>query len=310
MIRVEGLFHRYTKNWVINDVSFNIDTHGVVGLIGSNGAGKSTCMGIICGVLYPTAGDVLVDGISMRKDPIRAKRQIGFLPQQVPIHPELTVDEYLFHCARLRGLTPNETPRLMDETKSKCGINEYSKRLIGALSGGYKQRVGIAQAILHDPSVIVLDEPTNGLDPNQIISVRRLINEIARDRTVLLSTHVLSEVAATCREIKMIERGEIVFDGSIEEFEGVTRATALTVTFGDPPSIAELERIPNITDVDQVAQNKLRVVFSGEISVAEKIVDQSVKRGWRLQQLILENSTLEDVFAKLSHKQSTLLPPS
>ena len=180
IVEVRHLSHRYSVDWAIRDINFEIKEKGVFGLLGSNGAGKSTTMNIICNVLTQTEGDVFINGINLRKNPIEAKKYIGFLPQKAPLHTEMTVDEYLYHCADIRLMPKKEIPAAIDRAKEKCGITHFSKRQICNLSGGYQQRVGIAQAIIHDPLFVILDEPTNGLDPNQITEVRHLIQGYCR----------------------------------------------------------------------------------------------------------------------------------
>ena len=219
IVKVEHLSHRYSVQWAIRDINFEINQRGIMGLLGSNGAGKSTTMNIICGVLKQTEGNVFIDGIDLRENPVEAKKNVGFLPQKAPLHLDFTVDEYLTYCADLHMVDKKQIKAAVDEAKARCGITHFSKRVLRNLSGGYQQRVGIAQAIVHKPKFVVLDEPTNGLDPNQITEVRHLIKEIAEERSVLLSTHILSEVQATCRNIKMIENGQMIFSGSIEEFD-------------------------------------------------------------------------------------------
>lgn len=300
IVRVTNLSHRYTKDWAIKDLDFGIERSGILGLLGSNGAGKSTFMNIMCGVLYPTVGDVLINGTSIRECPLEAKRQIGFLPQQAPLHTELTVDEYLLHCASLRGIAAEDSRRAVEEAKEKCGIAHFSQRLIANLSGGYRQRVGLAQAIVHKPSLVVLDEPTNGLDPNQVLAVRELIREIAEERTVVLSTHILSEVEAICDRIKMIERGEIVFEGCIHDFADVVEPHSLVASFEVPPTQDQLLGIAGIETVERINGKKMRLDFSGGGEVSERLIEASTRNDWRLRELHFVRSTLEDVFAQLS----------
>lgn len=304
IVSVRSLWHRYTKGWAIQDLNFTIDDSGIVGLLGSNGAGKSTCMNILCGVLYATRGDVLIQGVNIRDQPLEAKRRIGFLPQQAPLHIELTVWEYLCHCAELRNVAANEIRDAVGHAMTKCGVDHFANRLIGALSGGYRQRVGLAQAILHRPSLVVLDEPTNGLDPNQILAVRELIRDVAEDCTVLLSTHILSEVEAICDDIKMIENGQIVFEGTIDEFANVVAPHNLVAVFGNSPSERGLLEIPGVETVHFVNSHKVRLGFSGGNETAEKVVAASVDYCWRLQELSFERHSLEGVFARLSREES------
>ncbi len=234
ILKIENLSHRYSVQWAIRDINFEINKNGIYGLLGSNGAGKSTTMNIICGVLKQTEGSVSIKGIDMRKDPVQAKRHIGFLPQIPPLHPDLTVEEYLVHCANLRYVPKNDVNKAVDEVTVRCGISHFKKRLIRNLSGGYQQRLGIAQAIIHNPDFVVFDEPTNGLDPNQIVEIRHLIKEIAQERTVILSTHILTEVQATCDHIYMIEQGSLVFSGSVDEFDNYIEPNSLLLSPGKP----------------------------------------------------------------------------
>jgi ABC-2 type transport system ATP-binding protein len=235
IVKVENLSHKYSVQWAVRDINFEISQTGIVGLLGSNGAGKSTIMNIICGVLSQTEGDVYINGINLRKDPVGAKQNIGFLPQKPPLYGDLTVDEFLTYAAQLRKMDPKDIPAALETAKEKCGISHFSKRLIKNLSGGYQQRVGIAQAIIHNPKLVVMDEPTNGLDPNQILDVRSLIKDIAKDRAVLISTHILSEVQATCDRIMMIEHGSVVFSGTIDDFDNYIEPDTFVMTLAHAP---------------------------------------------------------------------------
>ena len=191
IVKVEHLSHRYSVQWAVKDISFEIPKRGIYGLLGSNGAGKSTVMNIICGVLKQTEGNVLIHGADTRLEPLEAKKHIGFVPQQAPLYTDMTVEEYLTHSAYLRRMPDKEIKSAVEEVMERCSIMHFRSRLIKNLSGGYQQRVGIAQAIVHKPALVVFDEPTNGLDPNQILEIRRLIQYISKDRTVILSTHIL-----------------------------------------------------------------------------------------------------------------------
>jgi ABC-2 type transport system ATP-binding protein len=304
IVKIEKLSHRYSKAWAIRDINFEINQTGILGLLGSNGAGKSTTMNIMCGVLNQTEGRVLVDGIDLRKEPRKAKMLIGFLPQNPPLHMDLTVDEYLIHCAWLRQMDKTAIPLALEEAKARCGITHFSKRLIRNLSGGYRQRTGIAQAIIHKPKLVVLDEPTNGLDPNQIFEVRNLIREIATDRSVIFSSHILSEIQATCKDVKMIEGGRMVFADTMEAFNNYIEATSLLVALDAPPSVKTLASIPGISGVEHLHGHTFRMRFTGMPNITEDIVRLSVDNGWRLTEISLEKSSLEEVFAQLSKIKS------
>ncbi len=301
ILKVENLSHRYSVQWAIRDINFEITQNGVYGLLGSNGAGKSTTMNIICGVLKQTEGNVFIKGIDMRDNPVEAKRHIGFLPQKPPLHTDLTVEEYLTYCARLRQIARAEEGKVVDEVLARCGISHFRKRLIHNLSGGYQQRVGIAQAIIHRPDFVVLDEPTNGLDPNQILEIRHLIKAIAEECTVVLSTHILSEVQATCNYIRMIGQGTLVFSGTVDEFDNYILPNTVFATLVTAPPIEELKQLPGVVDVDELGGSNYRLRFSDSPQeMIERVVQTSVAKDWRLTEVRLEKSSLDDIFAELS----------
>ena len=218
VVKVKNLSHRYSIQWAIKDINFEIPEKGIFGLLGSNGAGKSTIMNILCGVLKPTQGDVQIKGISMSENPVVAKQYIGFLPQDPPVHVELTVEEYLSFCAGLRGIPREKVRKAVDEVMERCAIAHFRKRLIRNLSGGYRQRVGIAQAIIHSPDFVVLDEPTNGLDPIGIQDLRELIRSFpAQGITVILSSHILSEVQQIADHIGIMAAGKLGYEAEIQK---------------------------------------------------------------------------------------------
>lgn len=302
IVEVRGLSHRYSVNWAIRDINFEIDTKGVFGLLGSNGAGKSTTMNIICNVLTQTKGDVFINGVNLRKDPIQAKKFIGFLPQKAPLHTDMTVDEYLYHCADIRLMPKADIPAAVERAKEKCGITHFSKRVICNLSGGYQQRVGIAQAIVHKPDVVILDEPTNGLDPNQIVEIRHLIKDIAEERTVILSTHILPEVQATCDHILMVELGKLVFAGSVDEFDNYIVPNTILLSLANAPSIDVLRGIEGVAGVEALDKGEFRIRFTDAQEVTERLVTLSSRNRWQLVEIRQEKSSLDTIFAELSKK--------
>lgn len=302
IVKAENLSHRYTIQWAIRDINLEIDRKGVYGLLGANGSGKSTVMNIICGILKQSDGNVYISGISVDRNPVEAKKHIGFLPQSAPLHPDLTVQEYLTYAAGLRLMPDKAVSKAVDKAMERCDIRHFRKRLIRNLSGGYKQRVGIAQAIVHDPEFIVLDEPTNGLDPNQILGVRKLIKEIAEEHTVLLSTHILQEVQATCEHIWMINEGGMVFSGTIEEFDNYLMPSSLTVVLISPPTIEELKQIRGVENVMSINHNSFRIYFKDADEAIEEIVKKSVENEWHLRDIRIEKNSMDSVFAELSKK--------
>jgi len=301
ILKTTNLSHKYSSSWAIRDIDISIEEKGIIGLLGSNGAGKSTTMNIICGVLSQTQGEVFIDGIDLRKEPEQAKKQIGFLPQNPPLYTDLTIDEFLTYSAQLRLMDKSNIKAAVDEVKERCGINHFSNRLIKNLSGGYRQRVGIAQAIIHKPKLVVMDEPTNGLDPNQLIEARKLIREIAREHTVLLSSHILSEINLLCREIIMIEGGRIVFADTMDAFNNYSKGKAILVRLDNPPQKEVLLKVPGVTDVDYLNDQQIRIHFEySHEEVSDALVAASVEGGWRLREIKLDKELLDDVFKYLS----------
>ena len=302
IVSVKNLSHRYSVQWAVKDVSFEINEKGVTGLLGPNGAGKSTTMNIICGVLNQTQGDVFINGVNLREDPVEAKKNIGFLPQQPPLYTDLTVGEYLRHAAFLRLVEPDKVDEAVDLALEKCSITHFRDRLIKNLSGGYQQRVGIAQAIVHNPQFVVLDEPTNGLDPNQIVDIRNLIRDIAKHHAVLLSTHILSEVQAICDNIYMIESGKLVFSGTMEEFDNYVAPESFIVEFANSPAKEVLENLTENNGIEALEDGSYRIFLKDDISITEKYIQESVKQNWNLKNIYVERASLSEIFAQLSGK--------
>jgi len=304
IVRVENLSHRYSVQWAIKDINFELNRSGIYGLLGANGAGKSTIMNIMCGVLKQSHGEVYIKGISLKNDPVAAKRHIGFLPQKAPLTPELTVEEFLTFCAELRLMDAAAIAPAVEEVMTKVGITHFRKRLISNLSGGYQQRVGIAQAIIHKPDFVVMDEPTNGLDPNQILEVRNLIKEIAEERTVILSTHILQEVQALCDHIWMVNEGTVVFSGRIDEFDNYLAPSSLLVCLMSAPPVEEIQSIEAVSNVTPLGGPRYRIHYTDLSEATERIIRISIERGWKLTEISPEKSSLDTVFSELSKKRN------
>jgi ABC-2 type transport system ATP-binding protein len=301
ILRTENLAHKYSDSWAIRDINIEIAQAGIIGLLGSNGAGKSTTMNIICGVLNQTTGNVYIDGIDLRKDPKAARRQIGFLPQNPPLYLDLTIDEYLVYSAHLRLMEKEKIRPAVEEVKERCGLGHFSTRLIRNLSGGYRQRVGIAQAIIHKPKLVVLDEPTNGLDPNQLIEARKLIREISQDHTVLLSSHILSEINLLCREIIMIESGRIVFSDSMDAFNNYVQAKSILLRVDNPPPLHELKQVTGVAQAEYITSGQARIWFNnGQDDIAEHLAAAALAGGWKLREISFDKHLLDDIFKELS----------
>ena len=256
--------------------------------------------------LNQTEGEVYLNGYNLHTNPVEAKRHIGFLPQKPPLYPDITVEEYLTYCAHLRLMCTRDIPAAVERTMKRCDITHFRERTINNLSGGYQQRVGIAQAIVHNPRFVILDEPTNGLDPNQIVEIRHLIKEIATDHAVLLSTHILSEVQATCNHIKMIEQGKLVFSGSMDEFNNYVAPSTLLVRFDSTPSVLTLQATEGVKEVEHLDRHCYRIKFDASKDICEQIVQLSVTNDWQLTEIQLERLSLDSIFAQLSGKKVQL----
>lgn len=300
IVKIEHLSHRYSRTWAIRDINMEIGHTGILGLLGSNGAGKSTTMNILCGALNQTEGKVYIDGIDMRQHPGQAKKELGFLPQNPPLYLDFTVDEYLTYCTELRLMDKKQVPAALEEAKENCGITHFSKRLIRNLSGGYRQRVGIAQAIIHRPKLVVLDEPTNGLDPNQIIEVRSLIRDIARQRSVIFSSHILSEVQLLCNDIIMIEGGKIVFSDTMDAFNNYIAPSSVLLVMERPFSPEDFQDIPGLVRVDTLTEKQVRIHFDGTTDFTEHLIVTGVERGWRLSAVTPDRTAVDEIFKQLS----------
>ena len=301
ILKIENLSHRYSVKWAVKDVNLEIANRGIYGLLGANGAGKSTIMNIACGVLKQTDGTIEICGVDTIKDSVHSRTKIGFLPQQPPLQKELTVMEFLTLSAKLRMIPDKEIRQAIKDVLDICNLEPMKDRLISNLSGGFQQRVGIAQAIIHKPEVVIFDEPTNGLDPNQILDIRSLIRDIAKERTVILSTHILSEVQAICEKIIMIDQGSIVFNGSVEDFNNYISPDSIFVSLAAMPAVELLEKIPGVIEATSISDSEYRVRSKDTKSVIKEIVRLSVENNWDLEEIYYEHTSMNDVFALLSN---------
>ncbi len=298
LITANKINHYYGSFHAVQDLSLELERGEILGLLGPNGAGKSTSMQIICGNITPTSGSINLSGINLQRDPQRAKTSLGYLPEQPPLYRNMTIAEYLGFCAKLHGIPKSAIPNSLSESMEKCGLKDMDRRLIGNLSKGYQQRVGIAQAIIHNPSVIILDEPTSGLDPNQIIEIRNLIKELGSEHGVVLSTHILPEVQSICSRVLILNKGRIVFSDEITNLDH-SPPSSLLIRLERPPKLGSLQNIHGITDADIVKDGKIRLGLDTDANLSA-ISEQMVNSGWGLIELRPEQNSLEHVFAKLT----------
>ena len=301
-VSAQSLTRSYGANRAVREVSLDLRRGEVLGLLGPNGAGKTTTMQMITGNLAPSSGQVRICGIDLVDHPIQAKSRIGYLPEVPPLYRELKVDEYLRLAGRLHKVKKSALGQAVERARQRCGLPDMGKRLIGSLSKGYQQRVGIAQAIIHDPDVIILDEPTVGLDPNQIREIRALIRDLGRDHSVILSTHILPEVEAVCDRVQILHRGEVVFYDTIDGLKQFRGGQALQVGLRNPPAAEDIARAADGAEVETINANLFRVRPHGG-DPTEALVRASVERGWGLFQLQPALASLEEVFVQLTQRE-------
>ncbi len=310
MIKVEHLTKQYGSHTAIDDVSFQVQKGEVLGLLGPNGAGKTTTMRILSGFFPATRGTALLAGFDVFDQPLEVKRRVGYLPENPPLYGELTVDTYLRFVATIKGVGRGRLQSCLGKAKERCSLEEEGERLIKHLSKGYRQRVGLAQALIHEPEILILDEPTTGLDPRQIIEVRELIRNLAGDHTVILSTHILPEVSRTCERIVIINNGRIV---AVDTPEKLTAQLSggqwiqLEVQGRAEELPALLEAIPQVksVSVEQVETNyhSVSVETQGVEDIRNLIARKVIDAGMDLFQLSAQSMTLEDVFVELTTEE-------
>jgi ABC-2 type transport system ATP-binding protein len=302
LISAQDLSRTYGDQKAIENVSFNVHRGEILGFLGPNGAGKSTTMQIICGVLAANHGSVTIAGLDINEAPQQAKEHIGFLPEQPPLYDDLTVNEFLTYAGKLRGINKAVISEAVEVSKKRCGLESSGKRLIQNLSKGYKQRVGIAQAIIHSPSVIILDEPTSGLDPLQIREIRSLMLELAEDHSVILSTHILSEVQSLCDRVLIINQGKIVLDQSMEQLQSDSDKTDyIEIALRNAPAMEKLLNIEGVASAESGANDLIRINFNIDADATDAIVEKAASEKWGLYKLNPGDMSLETIFMKLTH---------
>jgi ABC-2 type transport system ATP-binding protein len=315
MIQVEGLSKRYARTVAVNDISFSVDKGDIVGFLGPNGAGKTTTMRILTCFMPPTAGKATVAGFDVFEQPFEVKKRIGYLPEAPPLYPEMSVIDYLSFVARLKNLPKSDVKRRTEEVMEKCAVADVKPKLISKLSRGYRQRVGLAQAIIHNPDVLILDEPTSGLDPKQINETRELIKSLSGEHTIILSTHILPEVEAVCQKVIIINKGKLVATDSVENLKhraGLSNAVQVQIdTAGDGDATAvhqRLEQVPGVSKVLDKAVSGDRFVFEVESlpdrNARADLARAVVHAGWNLLELKSLTYSLEEVFLELTGSNS------
>jgi ABC-2 type transport system ATP-binding protein len=312
MIKVEGLTKRYARTVAVDNISFEVEKGQIVGFLGPNGAGKTTTMRVLTCFLPPTAGTANVAGYDVQTDPIEVKKRIGYLPESPPLYPEMEVDEYLEFTGKLKGISSADIKKRVDEVVGRCAIGDVRKKLIGKLSKGYRQRVGLAQAIIHNPDVLILDEPTSGLDPKQIIEIRELLKSLAGNHTIILSTHILSEVEHSCERVIIISAGKLVAIDSVANLTNRLRgsesvALEVEAAAGAPNPTDVQQRLEKVAGVSRVVMKDSRgghLNFEVESlqgrQIRPELARSVVTAGWNLSELRPVGLSLEEVFLQLT----------
>jgi len=308
MIQVKSLSKHYGPRKAIDDLNFEVKKGEIVGFLGPNGAGKSTTMKILTGFMPATEGDVVVNGFDVFDHPIEVKRAIGYLPESPPIYMEMPVRDYLEFAARLNQVPKGEVKRHVDWAIEKTNLGDVAKRIIGNLSKGYKQRVGLAQALVHRPPLLILDEPTVGLDPKQIIEIRELIKGLAGEHTIVLSSHILPEVTATCGRIIVINRGRIVAEDTID---GLTMRLKkglllqLTVAAPNASGIEAIRAVPGVTGVSAVGPKLVIELSPNQGELRDRVAKAAVESGMGILEFGAEKVSLEEIFLQLTTEDDT-----
>jgi ABC-2 type transport system ATP-binding protein len=309
MIEVVNLTKRFPRHEAVRGISFSVEKGEIIGFLGPNGAGKTTTLRMLTGYLPPTSGTARVAGHDVYRESIAARRSIGYMPENVPLYDDMRVREYLRFRANLKGLGNRDAKNRVEEVIETCGLDSVKKKMISVLSKGYRQRVGLADALVHSPELLILDEPTNGLDPNQIRQIRELIRQLAEQHTVLLSTHILSEVEATCSRVIIIDGGKIKAQDTPRNLvEGMRAAGKVQLEVqGDfqtvSGAISRLENVKRVTGEDQgEGWTKFEILVDSGADVRERLFELVAQYGWPLRSLSRKEATLEDVFVELTRK--------
>jgi ABC-2 type transport system ATP-binding protein len=306
MIQAEGLTHYYGPYPAIQDVNFGVRRGEILGFLGPNGAGKTTTMRILTGFMPPTRGTVTLDGYDVVEQSLEARRRVGYLPETVPLYTDMSVNGYLKYMGTLRGMPPKSIKARLDDVIGVCRLGDYRKTQIGKLSKGFRQRVGIAQAILHEPEVLVLDEPTIGIDPIQVVETRRLIKDLGKDQTVVLSSHILPEVSMLCDRVLIIDEGRIVAEDTPKNLaEGLQGVDRLEVEVGGPAAeiLPVLKAVRGVNDVSHLNNNG-RHTYTIQAQAGQDLrgaISQAViSNGWSLRGLQMVGMSLEEIFLRLT----------
>ena len=302
-LSARNLIRRFGQREVIHGVSLELRHGEVLGLLGHNGAGKSTTLQMLTGTLLPHSGEIEIGGFDLTRQSQKAKAQIGFLPETPPLYREMSVNDFLIFAAKLHRIPRAQIADALTETKRRCGLQDNGKKIIGTLSKGYQQRVGIAQAIIHQPEVIILDEPTVGLDPSQIRDIRALIRELGNMHSVILSTHLLGEVESICDRVEIMHHGRLIYGDSSTKMQQYGSQSGFIVTLLAPPILSELQAIAGIQQVDPLSTTQFRILHAANTNPSAALLALAAQHGWQAEQLVPLQTRLEDVFMQITQDE-------
>ncbi len=308
MIEVKGVCKAFGERQVLKNISFFVEKGQILGFLGPNGAGKTTTMRILTGFFPPDAGQVKIAGYDITKEPMPVKKKMGYLPEHNPLYPEMTVEGFLRFAARIKGVSAKEETKRVNTVIAECGLEGVRKRLIKPLSKGYKQRVGLAQALVNDPEILILDEPTIGLDPKQIYEIRQLIKSLASQKTVILSTHILPEVSMVCTKVVIINQGQVVAEDTPENLTAQRGQVEILLKAATAKVKTALSRLPGIKEINIKQEDgfcRAFVKFDPSREIRPLLAQEVVKQGWELYELTSKRASLEEVFVQLITKEAS-----
>lgn len=302
LVEASNLYRYYDTHCAVNDVSFALKKGEILGFLGPNGAGKTTTMQMLCGNLAPSAGQILISGQDLLDNPKTAKSKLGYLPDTPPLYKELTVDEFLSFCARLHGLSSRQISAAVTKAKQRCDLEQVSNRLIAHLSKGFQQRIGIAQAIIHEPELIILDEPTVGLDPIQIREIRSLITELGQEHGIILSTHILSEIQESCTHVQIIHQGKLILHQTVDDLNQRMNSATLRIKTRRPLLPTQLQQIAGFIDMETLPDGYCLLHHTPASDIAEAVARMIIDSGCGLEEITPVRQSMEDIFIALTQQ--------
>ncbi len=300
LIEVEHLSRYFGKLIAVDNINFTVKKGEILGFLGINGAGKTTTMQMLSGCLAPSLGSIKINGVDILREPLLAKRSIGYLPDTPPLYKDLSVREFLFYCGQLHAIPKSDINLALDKVLIRCGLTSVTNRLIAHLSKGFQQRIGIAQAIIHNPDVIILDEPTVGLDPLQIIEIRELIRELRQDHAVILSTHILTEVHETCTHLQIINQGKLIAKERVDSITQSMNESSLIIKTVFPIDAEPILSIEGVRNLEVLSNNRFKINFKPTQDPTQEISETVINKGWGLIEMSPNNQNIEALFIGLT----------